>query len=68
MMLEADGYTPRDAKRAVKRFLWKSPGLFSSGWRTYLAWYRPGFHPWDQDNRALVAGWKSELEASLAHA
>lgn len=68
MMLEADGYTPKEAERAVKRFLWKKPGLFSSGWRTYLAWYRPGFHPWDQDNRALVAGWKSELEAQLAHA
>ncbi len=65
-LLEADGYAPKAALKAVKTFLWSKPGLFSRGWRTYLAWYRPGFHPWDQDNRALVAGWKAEFDADVA--
>ena len=62
-LLEADGYTPKAALKAVKAFLWKNPGLFRRGWKLYLAWFRPGFHPWDQDNRALVAAWKAEFDA-----
>jgi predicted metal-dependent hydrolase len=65
-LLEADGYTPKAALKAVKRFVWGKPGIFRRGWKTYLAWYRPGFHPWDQDDRALVADWKSEFDAAAA--
>lgn len=28
----------------------------------YLAWYRPGFHPWEQDNRELIAPLQAEME------
>ncbi|WP_421997328.1 metal-dependent hydrolase [Reyranella sp.] len=27
-------------------------------WRVYFSYYRPSFHPWDHDNRDLIAGWK----------
>lgn len=67
-LLEADGYTPKAALKAVNRYLWKEPGLFARGWKIYLAWFRPGFHPWDQDNRALVAEWKAEFDAAAAPA
>lgn len=67
-LLEADGYAPDTAIRAVKRFVWGKPGIFARGWRTYFAWYRPGFHPWDQDDRALVADWKAEFDAAPATA
>lgn len=63
-LLEADGYTPKDALKAVRRYVWREPGIFARGWRTYFSWYRPGFHPWDHDNRALVEGWKAEFEAA----
>lgn len=66
LLLQADGYTYKDAVRAVKRYVWKAPGLFSRNLKTYFAWYRPGFHPWDQDNRDLVAGWKAEFDADVA--
>jgi len=62
-LLEADGYPEQEARRAVRRFLWRDPGLFRSGWRLYVAWYRPGFHPWDHDNRAGVAAWRAEFDA-----
>jgi uncharacterized protein len=65
-LLEADGYTPKAAMKAVKRFLWGDPGLFRRGWKTYFAWYRPGFHPWDQDDRAEFADWKAEFDAAVA--
>lgn len=64
-LLEADGYSHKDALKAVKRYVWRSPGIFSKGWKTYLAWYRPGFHPWDHDNRALIARWKAEFDAAV---
>ena len=65
-LLEADGYTPKAALKAVNRYLWTEPGLFARGWKIYLAWFRPGFHPWDQDNRGLVAEWKAEFDAAAA--
>lgn len=67
-LLEADGYTPKQALKAVNDYVWRKPGLFSRGWKTYLAWYRPGFHPWDQDTRALTAGWRAEFDAAQAAA
>ena len=66
LLLEADGYSRKDAIKAVKRYVWKTPGLFTRNAKTYLAWYRPGFHPWDEDNRALVATWKAEFDADVA--
>lgn len=63
-LLEADGYTPKAALKAVKRFVWGDPGIFRRGWKTYFAWYRPGFHPWDQDDRPLVADWMAEFNAA----
>ncbi|PHY19794.1 metal-dependent hydrolase [Caulobacter sp. BP25] len=65
-LLAADGYAPDAAVKAVKRFLWREPGVFSRGAKTYFAWYRPGFHPWDQDDRALMADWKAEFDAAVA--
>jgi predicted metal-dependent hydrolase len=65
-LLEADGYTPEAARKAVRRYLWLKPGLFRLGWRIYFAWYRPGFHPWDHDNRAELASWTQAYDAGLA--
>lgn len=67
-LLEADGYSPEAALKAVKAYVWGKPGLFRRGWRTYFAWYRPGFHPWDQDNRAELSDWKAEFDAAALKA
>ncbi|KCZ64120.1 hypothetical protein L53_06365 [Hyphomonas sp. L-53-1-40] len=61
MLLEADGYTREDADRAVKAFLWKKPSLFGRGWKVWLSWFKPGFHPWDHDNRHAMDDWKAEF-------
>ena len=63
-LLEADGYSPEEARKAVKKFVWRNPGIFSKGWRTYFSWYRPGFHPWDHDNRSLIARWKQDFASA----
>jgi predicted metal-dependent hydrolase len=68
LLLEKDGYSYDAALKAVRGYLWKEPGIFSRGWRSYFAWYRPGFHPWDHDNRALINGWRAEFDAAAAPA
>lgn len=65
-MLEAEGYSPKEAKRAVKRFLWQKPGFFARGWKVWISWFRPGFHPWDHDNRALMEDWRAEFNLVAA--
>ena len=60
-LLVADGYEPKDATRAVKAFLWKKPALFGKGWKVWLSWFKPGFHPWDHDNRDVMAKWKEDF-------
>ncbi|MBY0564318.1 MAG: metal-dependent hydrolase [Hyphomonadaceae bacterium] len=65
-LLEADGYEPKAALKAVRRFVWSKPGIFRRGWKTFLAWFRPGFHPWDKDNRALSAAWRAEFDAAAS--
>lgn len=65
-LLQADGYSPKAARKAVRRYLWGSPGIFRRGWKTYFAWYRPGFHPWEHDNRAELAAWQAEFNTAAA--
>ena len=66
MLLVAEGWDEKDARKAVESFLWKSPNLFGRGWKVWLSWFKPGFHPWDHDNRALMTEWKAEFDAVAA--
>ena len=51
-----------DAKewRSLFRFLFVKPGVLTRLAPHYLAYYRPGFHPWDLDDRPLLERWKAE--------
>lgn len=68
MLLEADGYSKKDALKAVNRFLWTEPGIFGRGAKIFFSWFKPGFHPWDHDNLALVTTWRKEFDAEVAPA
>lgn len=46
------------------RHLFVEPGGMGRLARPYLSYYRPGFHPWDHDNQALLDAWKAELGRS----
>jgi len=41
--------------------LWGRKGWFRTLVPAYLDYYRPGFHPWQSDTRALLEKWKREL-------
>jgi predicted metal-dependent hydrolase len=48
---------------ALVRFLFVSPGGMLKLAGPLLAYFRPSFHPWDHDNRALLEQWKVDFGA-----
>jgi len=63
-ILKADGHSNfRNWMRLVALF-WGARGVIT---RTALPWFdffRPGFHPWDHDNRALLETQRAVLQAA----
>src|SRR5262245_26775229 len=45
------------------RFHWVNPGGMRRVWRLWLEYFRPGFHPWQHDNRRHVEAWKEAYAA-----
>jgi predicted metal-dependent hydrolase len=60
-LMAADGIlgAPREWW-ALFRYLWIEPGALTTMWRLYVDYFRPGFHPWQLDNRALLEAWRRE--------
>ena len=54
----------RGWRRRYGYLLGRDPGVFRRGLRDYLDYFRPGFHPWDHDNREFLAQ-VDELVASV---
>jgi predicted metal-dependent hydrolase len=46
---------------ALFRFLFVKPGGLRRVLLPYLAYYKPGFHPWDHDSSDMLEQWKQEL-------
>ena len=60
-LLAQDGITGWRAKARLWWYLLGSPGVLRQvalAWASYL---RPGFHPWDHDDRALIAAHQAGL-------
>ncbi len=66
MMLVAEGWEEKQAQKAVKRYLWKKPNLFGKDLGIFFSWFKPGFHPWDHDNRDMMVEWKAEFDSIAA--
>ena len=62
LLLRQDGITGLKARVKLIGWLWGTPGLYRRILGDYFAFYRPGFHPWQVDDRHLIA----ETEARLA--
>ena len=58
-LLRQDGYSSPAAFRGLMAFGFGRGGVGRNIFRPWLAFFRPGFHPWDIDDRALIA--KGEL-------
>jgi len=60
-LLQADGMSRGRATASVVWFLFGKPAFFRKGMRGYWNWYKPGFHPWQHDNRALLDTWRARF-------
>ncbi len=60
-LMKHDGLQ-RDWKgwRAFMGFLFKKPGVLRKIALPWLSYFKPGFHPWQHDNRHHVERWKAE--------
>jgi uncharacterized protein len=63
-----DGIDNFHSWRVLLRYLWVEPGLLRRASGSYFAYYRPGFHPWHVDDRALIVGVEATLVAAHAAA
>jgi predicted metal-dependent hydrolase len=63
-----DGRNSLKSWRALLRYLWIRPGIMRRAAPSYFAYYKPGFHPWRVDDRALIADVEATLTASHAAA
>ena len=68
LLLHADGMSKPKSLWNVLWFLFGKPGFIRVSMKGYWKWYRPGFHPWQHDNRALVGDILAELNEEKAFA
>jgi predicted metal-dependent hydrolase len=61
-LLEQDGLKGWKVKARVLWYLFGTPGVLRRLIPAWIAYFLPGFHPWDQDDRHLIA----KAEAGLA--
>jgi hypothetical protein len=59
--LQQDGMTGSGAWLRIFSFLLIYPGLLRQILPSWLSFFRPGFHPWQHDDRALVAEHEARL-------
>ncbi len=62
-LLRQDGITGFKAWFGLLRFMWVSPGMMRKIFRAWAAYFLPGFHPWNEDDRHLIK--RYEAEAAL---
>lgn len=63
-LLEQDGITGWRAKWRMAAYLIDKPGILRRVFPQWCAYFMPGFHPWNVDDRALIALYDSEYEAA----
>ena len=67
-LLAQDGLTGPKWKWRIVAYLFGNPGFLRRIAGHWLAYFMPGFHPWNQDNRALIGQWDSAFSGARATA
>jgi predicted metal-dependent hydrolase len=62
-LLAQDGITGARAWAMVLWFMFGKPGVLRRVFPAWVAFLRPGFHPWDHDDRHLIRAAEAELRA-----
>src|SRR5437868_5170530 len=56
-LMRQDGVTGLDAWRRLLWYLWAWPGMFRKIAGAWGRYFLPGFHPWNEDDRHLLAAY-----------
>jgi predicted metal-dependent hydrolase len=64
-LLRQDGITGWRARIGLARYLLVSPGLLRKILPAWFAYFLPGFHPWNHDDRALIGKAESDYAAAV---
>ena len=57
-LLRQDGITGPKAWARLLWFLWVRPGMMRKIFSAWAKYFMPGFHPWNEDDRRLIAGFE----------
>lgn len=63
-----DGFNGRGVWKRTRRYLFGRSGLLRRALPDYLRYFKPGFHPWDHDDRALLATAAERFDLAAAAA
>jgi hypothetical protein len=63
-LLAQDGITGLRAWGRMLWFAWVRPGMLRKILGAWLAFFLPGFHPWNHDDRALIAAAEGDATAA----
>ena len=64
-LLAQDGITGWKARWGLFKYLAVSPGVVRRIIPAWLAYFKPGFHPWDHDDRELIGKYEGEFADAL---
>jgi predicted metal-dependent hydrolase len=67
VFFEQDGIRKTSTWIRTLNYLWIYPGILRRIIPAWLAFFRPGFHPWDIDDRALVTKHEAELQGIASY-
>lgn len=59
-LMRQDGVTGARAWALLLSYLWLRPGMFRKIAAAWFRFFLPGFHPWDEDDRHLLAPYQAE--------
>ena len=65
-LLRQDGITGPRAIAGVLWFAWINPGMFRKIFAAWVGFFLPGFHPWNEDDRTLIADYEISGEFAAA--
>lgn len=64
-LLAQDGLKGWKWRLALAKYLLVSPGFLTRIIPGWLAYFMPGFHPWNEDDRELIQLYEGDFEAAL---
>ena len=65
-LMRQDGVTGVKAWSLLLHYLWVRPGMFRKIAGEWARYFLPGFHPWNQDDRKLIAEGERSVQEAFA--